>query len=257
MKQKIKKWILRAGCTAVLVLSLLVVIVLKPSLLYANKTEFGNCSIYHNKALDPLFTQRLEKAIQITKASELYEPDVHIDVCVDDGSYYPMLIRVILGEAFGRGFYNKLVLYGAMDCKNNRLSLRGYNWNMEQLCAHEIVHLLQYKKYGLFGSPPLSRRPSWKWEGYPEYVARQSASQKDLQQNISRMLKAQQSERDGWINFEDSTGTIIPYYEAWVLCQYCIDVKKMSFAQLLNDNRDKETVNAEMMTWYYTNLTCR
>lgn len=141
------------------------------------------------------------------------------------------------GPAFAWGFYDKLVLQGKMDCQKNIVSLNGYKWNLVQLIAHEAVHCLQYDHLGFWHSKPVASIPDWKWEGYAEYIARQDPDQQDLQKDMERL---KQTAPDQWgIVFND--GSIAPrtYYRAWLLVKYCMEVKKMSYAALLEDQREE------------------
>src|SRR5450432_1797229 len=108
MKKQFIKWIFRLTVTGLFLFGLLVLFMLSPVLLYANKTVVGNYSIYHNKPLDKDFRQRLEESNALIKSSELYDPKLNIDVCLKDGSPYPELIRAVLGKDFLSSFYNKI-----------------------------------------------------------------------------------------------------------------------------------------------------
>jgi len=47
-------------------------------------------------------------------------------------------------------------------------------------------------------------------------------------------------------------GTISPenYYDAWLLMQFCLDKKKMSYEEVLADVRTEAVLRDEMMKWY-------
>jgi hypothetical protein len=250
MKKKIKKWLLRLTVTGLLIAGLLLVIVLNPVLVYANKTTHNNYTIFHNKPLDPDLSLRLDKAEALVQKSEFYNARLRLDICLNDGSNYPKLMKILRGPAFAWGFYNKVVLMGYADYKNNYVTLNGYKWNLTQLLAHEMIHCYQFKKRGFWKSKPVANIPNWKWEGYPEYIARQNNDQKDLQKNIDRLIATEQKNTNGWIQFEDNTGTVIPYYKNWLLVQYCLDMKKMSYEQLLRDTTTEILVEQQMMDWY-------
>ncbi len=71
----------------------------------------------------------------------------------------------------------------------------------------------------------------WKWEGYAEYIARQNNDQKDLLQNLVRFINTDDTQ---WaIHFSDSTIAPRQYYGYWLLLQYCMDIKKMTYQQML------------------------
>ena len=248
MKRQIKKWTLCLTATALLIAGLLLVVILNPILTYANKTTHNNFTVFHNKTLDPTLLTKLDQATELLKASEFYNPNLHFDVCLNDGSKYPKLIKTLRGEAFAWGFYDKVVLRGTANFKDNYVELNGYKWNLTQLLAHEMTHCLQFDKLGLWKSKPFANIPNWKWEGYAEYVSRQNADQKDLSKNIELLIA---TDKNNWeIKFADSTIAPREYYENWTLIQYCIDIKKMTYNQILADTASEQIVRQEMMSWF-------
>lgn len=249
MKEQIKKWTIRLTATGLLISGLLIGIVLNPSLLYANQTVVGNYTIYHNSNIDNGLFNRFESITSSLKKSELYDPTFSLDICLNDGSYYPTLLEKIRGKAFAWGFYNKVVLQGNSNYENNYVDLNGHHWNLEQLIAHEAIHCYQYKKFGFWGSNPMASYPNWKWEGYPEYISRQNEGQKDLVENIHRLSEIN-FDNEWAIRFQDKTISPINYYKDWILVQYSLDVKGRSYIELLNDPTEKDVIEEEMMNWY-------
>ena len=251
MKRQIKKWTLRLAATALLIVVLLLLITLNPALTYANKTTHKNFSIYHNKPIDPLLTASIDQAVTLLETSEFYNDNLKIDICLNDGSTYPTIIKAIRGRAFAWGFYDKVVMQGTMNCKANFVELSAYKWNLIQLLAHEVTHCLQFNQLGLLKSKPIADIPNWKWEGYAEYVSRQNINQKDLIKNIDRL---QQTDKNLWgVTFEDNTIAPREYYNYWILIQYCLDIKKMNYQQLLTDPTSEKSIKQEMMKWYEKN----
>lgn len=255
MKRQIKKWTLRLSVTGLFIAGLLLVIVLNPILTYANKTKHNNLTVFHNKTLDPTLLTNLDQVTELLKASEFYNPKLHLDICLNDGSKYPKLIRTVRGQAFGWGFYDKVVLQGTTNYKDNNVELNGYKWNLTQLLAHEMTHCLQFDKLGFWKSKPIANIPNWKWEGYAEYVSRKNNDQKDLSKNIERLITTDKTNWD--IKFDDSTIAPREYYDYWTLVQYCMDIKKMNYKQILADTTNEQTVRQEMMKWYENNKSER
>lgn len=251
MKRQIRKWTFRVAATCLLCLGFLVGIILNPTLLYANKTTIGNYTIFHNKPLDENFILHLNSATELVKKSKLYDANVKLDICLNDGSLYPILMAKMRGQAFAWGFYNKVVLMGNSNGKDNFVELNGYKWNLTQLIAHEETHCFQFFTFGLWKSNPAANYPNWKWEGYPEYVARRQVDQLDLTKNIIRKITQEQLDRDSWaIQFSDSTIAPKDYYNSWLLIQYCLDIKKMTYENLLRDTTSEQTTNTQMMQWF-------
>lgn len=250
MKKQLKKWTKRLMATGVLITVLLIIIILNPVLMYAHKTVHNSYGIYHNKPLQDSVFLRIDDATALIQFSEFYRKDLKLDICLNDGSAYPGIIRRLRGPAFAWGFYNKVVLQGQASFADNYVELRGYKWNLTQLLAHEMVHCLQFNKLGFWHSKPVASIPNWKWEGYAEYVSRRGGTQTDLQKNIQRLQQADTMDANSWaIELED--GTIAPreYYQYWLLVQYCLDVKRMSYQELLDDKRDENVINEEMRKW--------
>lgn len=234
--------------TILFIAGLLLIIVLNPILTYAKKNTHNNYTVFHNKTLDTALFIRLDQATELFKTSEFYSPTLRLEICLNDGSKYPSLIRTLRGRAFAWGFYNKVVLQGIANVKDNYVELNGYKWNLTQLLAHEITHCLQFDKLGFWKSKPIANIPNWKWEGYAEYVSRQNADQKDLSKNIERLIA---SDKTSWeITFTDSTMAPREYYDNWTLVQYCMDIKKMTYKQILADTASEQTVRQEMMHWF-------
>lgn len=245
----------RLTATGLIIAGLLLIIILNPILTYANKTTHKIFSIYHNKTIDPLLISTLDQATLLLETSEFYNNNLKLDICLNDGSTYPTIIKTIRGRAFAWGFYDKVVMQGTMNCKNNFVELNGYKWNLIQLLAHEMTHFLQFDKLGFWKSKPIAILPNWKWEGYAEYVSRQNTNQKNLIKDLNRL---EQTDKNSWeVTFEDSTIAPREYYSYWTLVKYCLDVKKMSYQQLLTDTTSEQSFKQEMMKWYEENKSKR
>ena len=156
-------------------------------------------------------------------------------------------MQAIRGKAFAWGFYDKVILQGIANYNDNYVELNSYKWNLTQLLAHEMTHCLQFEKLGLWKSKPIANIPNWKWEGYAEYISRQNTDQIDLPQNIARLIATDQN---NWaINFSDNTIAPREYYNYWMLIQFCMDIKKMTYIQVLTDTTSEQSVRQEMMKW--------
>jgi hypothetical protein len=58
--------------------------------------------------LDENFISRLDNATELAKTSELYDANVKLDICLNDGSLNPKLMEKLRGQAFARAFTIKL-----------------------------------------------------------------------------------------------------------------------------------------------------
>lgn len=253
MRRKLLNWTIKLSVLTVLLFGLLVLVVLTPSLIYANKTQIGTYTIYHNKPLDKDLKLRLDNAAEIIKYSEYYDPNIEFKICMNDGSYYPSLMQTFLGRAFALGYTSNIVtLCGdEVNIKNNYVRVNDIKWNLTQLLAHEETHCYLFHKLGFWKTNPIAHYPIWKWEGYPEYISRQADDQKDLMKNIEKLNYVIKEGNDDWgISFADSTHTSNDYFRYRLLIQYCLDIKKQTFENLLLDTTSEQTTTTQMMNWY-------
>lgn len=251
MKRRLKIYLLRITGVLFILFATLLAVVLNPGVLYAHSTPVSHFTVYHQSPIDPNVSLVLHHAECLIRESEIYDSTFGLDLCLNDGSYYPGLIRTLGGAAFARGFYNKVVLMSHADFHANVAELNGWKWNLEQLLAHEMVHCLQYHQLGFWKSGPFSSYALWKWEGYPEYIARRKPDQVDLRENIQRKLNSVQADPAAWaIAFSDSTISPREYYDHWLLVQYCMDVKEMSFDELMSDATPEQELERQMMHWF-------
>jgi hypothetical protein len=109
---------------------------------------------------------------------------------------------------------------------------------------------MEFNKYGFWQSNPLGKHPEWKWEGYPEYIARQGSGFEDLKKRITLMLKEEKRRNTGWMLLPDGTEILTTYFGYMILIQYCLEIKKFSFVRLLENNTSQETLSAEMLSCY-------
>ena len=250
MKRQLKKWTKRVTATLVLIAGLLLLIVFNPYISYGRKTTTAHFNIYHKQPLDPSLPATLETARLLLKVSEFNNPDLRFDICLNDGALYPGIVRSIQGDAFAWGFYDKVVVGSTINYREGIAEFHGYRWNLTQLFAHEMTHCLQFDKLGLWKSKPVARIATWKWEGYAEYVSRQGQDQQDLVENIRRLNAT--DEKEWAVTLADNSISPREYYQYWLLVSYCLDIRKMSYSQLLADTNSEESLYGEMLRWFST-----
>ncbi|MGI4863113.1 MAG: hypothetical protein ACRYFZ_04265 [Janthinobacterium lividum] len=245
-----KKWVLSVltsgGCLGLG----FIILLLNPSLLYAHETITGEFTIYHSQPLDPAFRQRLAQARALVQPSEVFDSTLRLQLCLNDGSQYPRLAQVVWGPAFAWGFYNKVILNGQVNAAANQLTFRQYAWNLTRLLAHEMTHCYQFQHFGLWHSNPLARYPTWKWEGYAEYVARRPGSPAALRQHVAYLQQAEQRAPGQWgLRLPDSTSTSREYFKYLILTEYCLAVKHLTFQQTLRDTTSERTTYQQLLNW--------
>ena len=110
---------------------------------------------------------------------------------------------------------------------------------------------MQFDRLGFWHSNPVAALPVWKWEGYAEYISRQSEQPNEMHDLINLFHR---TDKDSWaVYLPDST--IIPreYLAYRMLVQYCMDIKRMSYSGLLKDTLSEEAIRQDMMKWHFQN----
>ena len=72
-----------------------------------------------------------------------------------------------------------------------------------------------------------------------------------MMKNIEKLNYVIKEGNDDWgISFADSTHTSKDYFRYRLLIQYCLDIKKQTFENLLLDTTSEQTTTTQMMNWY-------
>jgi hypothetical protein len=245
-----RKWTLSVLASGGGLLLGLLALLLHPGVLYAHQTITRQYILYHNRPLDPALLPRLAQARHLVQASDVFDKTLRLEVCLNDGSWYPRLVQAIWSPAFAWSFSNKVVLNGQVNAPANRLTFRTYAWNLTALLAHEMTHCYQVHHLGWWRSNPLARYPIWKWEGYAEYVARRPGSLQVLRAQLARLQRAEQAEPARWdLQVGDGSSTSREYTIYFVLTAYCLDVKHLTFQQLLQDSTSQQATRQQLVAW--------
>jgi hypothetical protein len=249
MKTILRKIFLGILATFIFCVGLLVLFVFNPSFLYAKETSHKNFTIYHNNSLSDNLTALLEESLSRLKNHEIYNEDIKISVCLNDGSVYPAFIQKLMGPDVIRSFANISVVHASeIDVKNNKMIFREWNnesFSASQFFTHSFTHCLQYKKYGFWGSNPIARHDEWKWEGYTEYTS--FGRNYDLNSLLKKYFEPASS---NWIQMEDGSKTIKHHFKYLAMMKYCIEIRQMSYDQILESKKSHDEVYAELISWY-------
>lgn len=93
----------------------------------------------------------------------------------------------------------------------------------------------------------------WKLEGYPEYISKKkepSEKEYNLTSDIDRYVRLEKKATDNWISLEKD-GCEAPnyYYKGKLMIEYLIDIKHLSYDQILKDTASENSIYQEMIKW--------
>ena len=236
--------------------SVLATIILYPQPLFANKVEYKQFKVYSNEKIDDEIKSILDTALSLVRKSELYDSGYKVDIFLSYNTFFNKIDDKVFGYGqTARAIDDNIVLKVAVDIKKN-LVYSTFHKPCEQhfdyLIAHEMTHCLQLHKYGILKFGPFKHPKMWKLEGYPEYVARQkfSSTTDNLKKEIERFMELKRRQTDVWISEEES-GCEAPeyYYKGMLMTEYLINVRRLTYDQILKDTRSEEGIYSEMIEW--------
>lgn len=258
MKKIFKIFLKISFLTLITTLLAITTIVLFPQRLFANKLEYKNFTVYSNDKIKNDIKIVLDNAMNLVKSSEINDPDYNYNVILSYNSFYDKIDDKLFGmgsAARSRG--NNVIIKVRIDSKNN-LAFPTFHKACEEnltcLLAHEMTHCLQVNKYGIIKFNPFIHPELWKLEGYPEYIARKAELSKKGYNLISEIGRYQNLESQAtsiWISAVDNDECEVPcyYYKGFLMIEYLIDIRHLSYDKILNDTISEKSIYHEMINW--------
>jgi len=257
MNRKLKRILKRVSLTVLVMLSVLVTIILFPQLLFANKMKYKKFKVCSNDKINYDIRNVLDNAVNLVQKSELYDSNYKYNIILCHNSFYNKIDDRLLGIGpTARSRLNNVIVKFRIDPTSNLVfhTLRKEcEVNLTYLLAHEMLHCLQANKYGIIKFNPFRHPEFWKLEGYPEYISRQpelSGKDYSLISEIEKYIDLENKATDIWISPEEG-GCEIPnyYYKGRLMVEYLMDIKHLSYDQILKDTFSENTIFKEMIKW--------
>jgi hypothetical protein len=257
MEKVIKRILKIALLTLVAGILTVVVIVLFPQNLFANKMSYKRFTVYSNDKIGDNIKTVLDNALNLIERSELYDSVYKYNIILCYNTFYNKIDDRLLGNGpTARTTLNNVVVKVRIDPEKN-LAFTTFHKTCEtslaELLAHEMIHCLQANKYGILKFNPFRHPEFWKLEGYPEYISKQnelSSNGYNLRSDINRYIDLESKATDIWI-LSAPGGCEVPdfYYRGKLMMEYLIDIRHLSYDQILKDTTRENTVYQEMIEW--------
>lgn len=256
MNKKFKRIFKRTLLTLLIIISAFATIILFPQLLFANKMKYKKFKVCSNNKISYDIKIVLDNAMNLVQRSELYDSSYKYNIILCHNSFYNKIDDILgIGPA-ARARLNNVIVKVRVDPKSN-LAFPAFRKacevNLTYLLAHEMIHCLQAKKYGIMKFNPFRHPEFWKLEGYPEYISRKTGlSGKDysLTKEIERYVNLENKATHIWISAEEG-GCEFPdyYYKGRLMMEYLMDIRHLSYDQILKDSVSESTIYKEMIKW--------
>ncbi len=241
----LKNILFKAMVSCGFVLILLVGYLLNPAISYAHQTDIEGLRIYHEAALDPTLSPLITESLTTLRASEIYDPNIQIDFCLNDGAFYPKVVKAVLGPDIIRAFSNKCVVIADPVPGKAFFSWRGNQFSYTQALSHVLTHNLQFNYHGFWQANPLGGHPEWKWEGYAEYV---SLGKKYTLSEIWKAYQQSGEEMYDFVHLKNGEGTLKLHVRFLLLTKFCLEEKGLSYARFMEEDLEEERVWAEIQS---------
>ena len=248
-------------------------LLLYPGILFANHVELGNFTIHSNHK----FGNELEIALRDIQAaistSEIYDESLKHDIYFGYGNKIFHALQIKPALTYNRSwppYLSEIITFRKPDFRANTLSHPQHlerSVNLRQIISHEVVHSLLNSKLGTWRN---FHAPIWKIEGYCDYIAASTSTFSGLSYNFQASVKRILSQDLSWLKDDEGNFTHIMrsqkklynirneqgdnwptcYYISRVLWEYLIDVKGLTFDEVMSpDVTDSETL-AELIAAY-------
>ncbi len=220
-----------------------ILIIIFPSFLFANTLEYKSFSVhYHSNDIN---TEQLKLVLdeseKLLMNTELFKTKINQDVFIcnsfNEFTFFALLSR----KAFAVNYPITQNIFLSKSSISENFILRNGNKNNKRtlsgVIAHETIHSLLENKLGTLKYKLL---PSWKNEGYCDFIANESSfnEQKGLQDICD------DKENSGTPSFK--------YFKYRILTQYLFKERKISIEEFLNNDFELDKVNQNLKKKYCT-----
>ena len=236
-KKKIFNWIFKG-----LILSYILLIFF-PHLLFANKLDYKNFSVYYHS--NNINTEELklvlDKSENLLKKSELFQKGTSQDIFICNGYSEFTFFAHLARKAFAVNYpISQNIFISKSSISQNYILRNGKENNKRTLSgviAHETVHSLLENKLGLLKYKLL---PSWKNEGYCDFIANESSFNK--QKGVKEICN--DTEKKDIPSFK--------YFKYRIITEYLFEERKITLEKFLNDDFELEEINKNLKKKYCT-----
>ena len=226
--KKIFNWILKG------LILFYILLLCFPYLLFANTLDYKHFSVYYHS--NDINTEELklvlDKSENLLKKSELFQKGTSQDIFICNGYSEFTFFALLSRKAFAVNYpISQNIFITKSSISQNYILRNGKENNKRTLSgviAHETVHSLLENKLGLLKYKLL---PSWKNEGYCDFIANESSFNK--QKGVKEICN-------------DTKNTDIPsfkYFKYRMITEYLFEERKVTLEKFLDKDFDLENLN--------------
>lgn len=231
-----RRWYRAARRTLAAVVAVYLAILMFPEMLFAHHLHHRNFHVYSETAIDPAIIPILDRAAALMARSALDDTAMEHRLFLCDGPLKRRFLTPMTRGAFGAtysGLLGRNTILGRTDVAANRV-FRDATLNnrrpLDAVIAHERIHALMGSHYGDLACLLM---PTWKKEGYCEYIA---GSPSFGIEEGKRLL------REG----RDDPSGPFRYFQYTMMVKYLMDIEKLDLDEVVAREFDPAELLARM-----------
>jgi len=208
-----------------------------PQVLFAYEINYKNFRVYSTTPLDREIYSVLDRADARLSTSAIQSSDVAPSIfLLNSTQLYAVSTMYVGGNSFAKSFGAlpvQNVFVNAHDLATDlvfRDAPAGNQRSLSGVIAHETTHLLVRRRYGYLKNLML---PTWKKEGYAEYVA--GASTLSYQEGV-RLWRASPQDASGY-----------QYFRYHMMVKYLLEHEKLTVDEMFNRDFDITVLAATVL----------
>lgn len=253
--KRLKKILIRTAILITLFVLIYLSIFWTTKYWFSNNYNFQQYSLYTDSKFDNS-SAFLDKIDQRLKACELYDEKLEHNIHLFSSESKFKFYATVAGsgypaQGFNMNVFNKIYIsqpfieqvYSDRKSANKIVPYSAMEGSIEETICHEIIHSFVYNK---LGRKKASSLPTWKQEGYAEYAANILPKRNDTTYHFKDRVELYKD-----ATFWEGNQFVFEYYEAEILVEFLIDVKKITFEQLMADTFTYEMALKELKEYSF------
>ncbi len=220
-----------------------ILIIIFPSFLFANNLEYKSFNVYYhsNEINIEKLKSVLDESEKLLNNTELFKTGINQDIFICNSFNEFTFFALFSRKAFAVNYpITQNIFLSKSNISENSILRNGKENNTRTISgviAHETTHSLLENKLGLLKYKLL---PSWKNEGYCDFVANESSFNK------------QKGIQDICNNKENSDNPSFKYFKYRIITEYLLMERKNSLEKFLNGDFELEEIIQSVKKKYCT-----
>ena len=209
-------------------------IIIFPSFLFANNLEYNNFNVhYHSSEINvEQLKSVLDKSQNLLANTELYKARINQDIFLCNSFNEFTFFALFSRKAFAVNYsITQNIFLSKSSITENSILRNGKENNKRTLSgviAHETTHSLLQNNLGIVKYKLL---PSWKNEGYCDFIANES------------YYKKKKGYQDICNNKDNSDIPSFKYFKYRIITEYLFEERRITLKKFLNDDFELEEIN--------------